>query len=187
VSRSEHYRRAEQLLCRAQHLDADEAWGLRNDALAYAVLALAAPDPAEGGSAGRRGLGEAVWEHAGNVVAWLDKHNGHGPEEAAARLLKVSEEVGETVQAYLGVTGQNPRKGITHAANDVLTELADVVISAVVAMHSFTDRDPAPLFAEHLALRAGRLAVLTDADTPPDTGCGHCGEAHLTDCTCPAF
>ena len=51
---------------------------------------------------------------------------------------KIAEELGETVQAFIGATGQNPRKGITHDIDDVLEELADVVFSALCAMQHLT-------------------------------------------------
>ncbi|MBW8486441.1 MazG-like family protein [Actinomadura parmotrematis] len=49
-------------------------------------------------------------------------------------VLKIAEEVGEAVQAYIGVTGQNPRKGVHGTRDDVLRELADVVVTAGIAM-----------------------------------------------------
>jgi hypothetical protein len=43
-------------------------------------------------------------------VAWLDAANGRGPHEAALRVMKIAE---EAVAAYIGLTGANPRKGVT--------------------------------------------------------------------------
>lgn len=54
------------------------------------------------------------------------------------RLLKLSEEVGEVAQAYIGVTGANKRKGITHTGRDVAKELCDVAITALVALHDWS-------------------------------------------------
>ena len=39
-------------------------------------------------------------------------------------------------QAWIGVLGQNPRKGVTHTTGDVVGELADVVFTALVAIAS---------------------------------------------------
>lgn len=64
------------------------------------------------------------------------------------RLLKVTEEAGEAAQAYIGFTGQNPRKGITHDRGDVADELCDVIVTAMVALHSFTEM-PGSYFSEH--------------------------------------
>ena len=45
------------------------------------------------------------------TVAWLDAANGRGPYEIAIRVMKIAEETGEAVAAYIGTTGTNPRKG----------------------------------------------------------------------------
>lgn len=58
-----------------------------------------------------------------------------------ARLSKIGEEYGEAVQAFIGCTGQNPRKGITCTEDDVLGELADVIVTAAVCMQHLA-KDP---------------------------------------------
>lgn len=50
------------------------------------------------------------------------------------RVGKLGEEVGEAIQALIGVTGQNPRKGVQGTFIDVQNELADVVFTALCAM-----------------------------------------------------
>lgn len=67
---------------------------------------------------------------------WLDKNNGTGEHEVTLRILKVAEEAGEAAKARIGMVGQNPRKGVTHEASDVAQELADVIITAAVAIES---------------------------------------------------
>ena len=54
------------------------------------------------------------------------------------RVLKVTEEAGEAAQAYIGVSGLNPRKGVTHSTDDLADELADVAVTALVALGAFT-------------------------------------------------
>lgn len=54
-----------------------------------------------------------------------------------ARVLKLQEESGEVAQALIGFTGMNKRKGVTHSEEDVAKELADVVITAMVALHDW--------------------------------------------------
>jgi NTP pyrophosphatase (non-canonical NTP hydrolase) len=49
------------------------------------------------------------------------------------RIDKLMEEVGETGQALGGYTGENPRKGVTHTADDVKSELLDVAVTALGA------------------------------------------------------
>ncbi len=93
------------------------------------------------------------------AAAWLDAHNGRGQEEVTHRILKLVEEVGEVAEARIGQLGQNPRKGVTHTRDDVAAELADVVITALVALQSL-EVDPATILtrkAEAVALRLERF------------------------------
>lgn len=53
------------------------------------------------------------------------------------RILKLQEEAGEVAQGVIGFAGANKRKGVTHDEEDVARELADVVITAMVAMHDW--------------------------------------------------
>ncbi|TJZ99695.1 MazG-like family protein [Actinacidiphila oryziradicis] len=101
-----------------------------------------------------------AWLHVRALVSWLDAHNESGPHETAMRLMKLTEETGEVMAAYIGMTGQNPRKGITHTADDVTAELCDVILTAMTALHSFTD-DPEAAFAAVVRTRSARLARLT--------------------------
>ncbi|KWT63165.1 hypothetical protein ADL21_04510 [Streptomyces albus subsp. albus] len=104
-----------------------------------------------------------LFSHVRAVTAWLDAHNGTGEDETAARLLKVGEELGEAVQAYLGSTGQNPRKGITHTRADVAAELCDVILAAAVSLGNFTD-DPAHTLNAVVRTRSDRLKARRAAD-----------------------
>lgn len=61
--------------------------------------------------------------------------DGIGPE---VRLMKLSEEVGEVMQAYIGFVGANKRKGMYATADDVANELTDVIITAMVALYDWT-------------------------------------------------
>lgn len=75
------------------------------------------------------------------------------------RLMKLVEEAGEVMQAYIGMTGQNPRKGVTHTREDVAAELCDVILTAVVALHRFAD-DPEQAMAEHAGRVVRRIEAL---------------------------
>ncbi|MFB7845480.1 MazG-like family protein [Streptomyces sp. NPDC056053] len=93
------------------------------------------------------------WTTIRELVAWLDQQNGRTNQEITLRLLKLTEEAGEVAQAWIGTTGQNPRKGVTHTRQDVADELCDVIVTAAVALASITD-DP----AEHLDDKIRRIA-----------------------------
>ncbi|MEV4442038.1 MazG-like family protein [Streptomyces sp. NPDC049577] len=98
-----------------------------------------------------------LWSAVRASVAWLDAHNGTGDHETAMRLMKLAEEAGEVMAAYIGMTGQNPRKGVTHTRDDVAAELCDVIITAATALHRFTD-DPAATLDHHAERVARRIA-----------------------------
>jgi len=77
------------------------------------------------------------------IDEWLDakvgpQYEGHDLAQDWARISKVQEELGEAVAAFIGTTGQNPRKGCTHDLDDVLEELADTAWTAIFAMQHFT-------------------------------------------------
>jgi NTP pyrophosphatase (non-canonical NTP hydrolase) len=74
------------------------------------------------------------------INAWLDERNAGLSQEAddVMRVLKLAEECGEVASAYIGMTGQNPRKGITHTRRQMLDELADVAVTAMCAIQHFT-------------------------------------------------
>ncbi|MFI8942703.1 MazG-like family protein [Streptomyces syringium] len=95
-----------------------------------------------------------LWATAAQSVDWLDTKNGTGDHETAMRLMKLTEEAGEVMQAYIGTQGQNPRKGVTHTRADVAAELCDVILTAAVALHQFTDNPAETL--DHHAARVGR-------------------------------
>lgn len=77
------------------------------------------------------------------VSRWIDAANSGRNSEAAtwARLAKITEEAGEVVAAYIGLTGQNPRKGVTHTMEDVEEELLDVAITALAALEHVRGHD----------------------------------------------
>ncbi|MGW2366350.1 hypothetical protein ACWCZ5_12295 [Streptomyces sp. NPDC001667] len=105
-------------------------------------------------------MSAVLWPITDRITVALDQANGAGEHETAMRLLKVSEEAGEAAAAYIGMTGQNPRKGTTYTPVDVADELCDVIIAAAVALHAFTT-SPAALLDAKLHAAARRLHVHT--------------------------
>lgn len=55
-----------------------------------------------------------------------------------ARVSKVVEEVGEAIDALIGITGQNPRKGHYGSHDDLRAELCDVALTGIYALQHFT-------------------------------------------------
>jgi NTP pyrophosphatase (non-canonical NTP hydrolase) len=93
-------------------------------------------------------MSNSLWPVTARIVTALNDANGTSEHEVSMRLLKVMEEAGEATAAYIGTTGQNPRKGTTHTLADVADELCDVIIAATVALHAFTTAPPAVLEAK---------------------------------------
>jgi hypothetical protein len=98
-------------------------------------------------------------QHAAVLLAWLDAANPRTEHEISMRIMKVGEEFGEAVAAYIGMTGQNPRKGVTHTVDDLTAELCDVIVTAMVALASVAgDAGQAgQLIDRHLSKRFARL------------------------------
>lgn len=81
----------------------------------------------------------------------------YGDVPVEVRLLKLTEEVGEVADAFIGMRGLNRRKGVCRTRDDLLAELADVIITAAVAMSGVTgDVDEARGHLER------RLAAVTE-------------------------
>ncbi|WP_343444436.1 MazG-like family protein [Micromonospora schwarzwaldensis] len=97
-----------------------------------------------------------LFDIAAEVTARLDAINGRSREETGLRILKVTEEAGEVAAAWIGTLGQNPRKGVTHTSDDVAAELADVVLTALVAIASL-GHDPQQVIAACIGKVTDRL------------------------------
>jgi NTP pyrophosphatase (non-canonical NTP hydrolase) len=91
-----------------------------------------------------RGAVDAASDTAREIAAiseWLD---GSYPEDLDPETLrwrrcaKVCEEAGEVIQAIGGVSGENPRKGVTHTVDDLIGELLDVAVAALGAVEHLT-------------------------------------------------
>lgn len=81
-----------------------------------------------------------------DIDQWLDEETGIEYKEQPlaqdlARVCKVQEEEGEAIEAFLGMTGANPRKGISATRDDLLKELADRALTTIYAINHFT-KDP---------------------------------------------
>lgn len=86
------------------------------------------------------------WQDIRDIDAWIDRcvspiYRDQPLAQDWARLSKIGEELGEAIQAFIGMTGQNPRKGVTNGLDKVLDELSDVVITAVLCMTHLTYGD----------------------------------------------
>ncbi|MGV9536578.1 MazG-like family protein [Streptosporangium sandarakinum] len=104
---------------------------------------------------------DPTWPTITELVDWLDRSNGRDPHEVTLRIMKIGEELGEAIEARIGVLGQNPRKPASHTTGDLADELCDVIVTAMVALGSVVD-DPAAVFAAKLRTIRDRVATLED-------------------------
>ncbi|MFI6530822.1 MazG-like family protein [Nonomuraea sp. NPDC050547] len=104
-------------------------------------------------------------QHVAALLSWLNTANPPTEHEIAMRIMKIGEEFGEVVAAYIGVTGQNPRKGVSATPAELTGELCDVIIAAMAALATVAgDVGQAErLLNEHLSARHPRLPALVSA------------------------
>ena len=82
--------------------------------------------------------------------AWLDanvsaEYKGQPLAQDWARVTKVAEELGQAVEVLIDITGQNPRKPPKgYTKDDLVTELADVALTAIYAIRHFQGREADP-------------------------------------------
>ncbi|WP_232320687.1 NUDIX domain-containing protein [Herbidospora daliensis] len=98
------------------------------------------------------------WDQLAGLVDWLDRSSPDGPERPLLRVMKITEEAGEAAEAVIGLLGHNPRKGRIHTRQDVVDELCDVAVTALIALASFSD-DPRRDYQAHVAKVADRAGV----------------------------
>lgn len=101
------------------------------------------------------------------ISRWIDESPGYegiDPEAALwRRITKISIEANEALDAFCGVLGENPRKGVTNGWDKVDYEILDAATAALGAFFHRHDNDPDcdPLTAlfqhiEQVYDRAGR-------------------------------
>lgn len=73
-------------------------------------------------------------------ISHLHAYHGQVPPEIG--ILKLTEELGEAAEALIGIKGMNSRKGICRTTDDLLDELADVLITAAVTMCGVAEGGP---------------------------------------------
>lgn len=100
------------------------------------------------------------WKTVAALAARFDEHDrarGVAREESVTvQILKIGEEFGEAAQAVIGAKGSNPRKGNSHTWDDVEAEVADVIVTAMVALARLRPDAPA-FFAAHLREKSARF------------------------------
>jgi hypothetical protein len=94
--------------------------------------------------AGKGGpISDIDWAAVEKIDAWLDSEVGPRYQvqpigQDWARVAKAGEEVGDAIDALIGITGQNPHKGLYGTQDDLANELADVALTGIFAIQHFT-------------------------------------------------
>lgn len=107
-------------------------------------------------------------EHLHDVMEWLDTEPPTvlDPDMArlAIQLIKLGGELGEAFDAFEGVTGLNPRKGVYKRPEDLDDEICDVWITAAVALARRRGgaKEALAYFNQYVNGRNGRIRVLLD-------------------------
>ncbi|MGW0947854.1 MazG-like family protein [Streptomyces sp. NPDC002623] len=110
-----------------------------------------------------------VWDTINQLARRFNEHDtalGLGQEEQwSLQVLKIAEETGEAAQAVIGARGTNPRKG-TAPWDDVHAEVADVAITALVALARMRPDDAAEYLDRHLAAKSAKFLPSGPASVP---------------------
>jgi NTP pyrophosphatase (non-canonical NTP hydrolase) len=108
-------------------------------------------------------MDRALWPTIESLARRFDDHDRRGgltpPEQWTLQVLKIAEETGEASQAVIGARGTNPRKGESHNWEDVHAEVADVAITALVALRRMRP-DAAAYLQEQLTLKARKFLTI---------------------------
>ncbi|MEU0396511.1 MazG-like family protein [Streptomyces sp. NPDC006208] len=77
-----------------------------------------------------------TWTRVERLRTWLDDNSDSATaaDTRLLRVLKIGEEFGEVAEALHGAMGASPRKGASHTWEDVHKELADVIVTSMVAL-----------------------------------------------------
>ena len=82
-----------------------------------------------------------LFAQVADITDRLNASGPAGPHGACVRLFTLVDMAGKAAAAYIGMVGQNPRKGITHTLEDLLGALADVSVAALCAMQHLTGEE----------------------------------------------
>ena len=112
---------------------------------------------------------DTVWDTINRLARRFNEHDtalGLGQEEQwGLQVLKIAEETGEASQAVIGARGTNPRKA-TAPWEDAHAEVADVAITALVALARMRPDDAAEYLDRHLAAKSAKFLLAGPASVP---------------------
>ncbi|MEV6566701.1 MazG-like family protein [Streptomyces kronopolitis] len=102
-----------------------------------------------------------TWDTVSHLARRFNAHDDEGGldpvQQWTLQVLKIAEETGEASQAVIGVRGTNPRKGDSHTWQDVHAEVADVVITGLVALARMRPDDAERYLQQQLRAKAAKF------------------------------
>ncbi|TSB35804.1 hypothetical protein FNZ23_20720, partial [Streptomyces benahoarensis] len=105
-------------------------------------------------------MGDSVAATVGRLAGRFTAHDTarglSAVEQWTLQVLKISEETGEAAQALIGARGTNPRKAPV-PWEEVHAEVADVVITALVALKRMRPDDAEDYLRHQLALKTAKF------------------------------
>ena len=108
------------------------------------------------------------------ISRWVDDHpanKARSPEaQLWGRVSKVAEEHGETIQALIAVTGQNPRKPASGSMDQVVKELLDTAVTALAAVEHIDGNSGQSLImmVDHILVLMDRGGLAVDPSAKRD-------------------
>lgn len=102
-------------------------------------------------------MDSGLWDSVQRIRKWLDDNvdEATAGDPCMVRVLKIGEEYGEAAQALIGAVGANPRKA-QGSWDNVRTELADVIVTAAVALATCAP-NPEQVLEDRMAELMNRL------------------------------
>ena len=113
-----------------------------------------------------------AWDTIDQLARRFNEHDtalGLGQEEQwSLQALKIAEETGEASQAVIGARGTNPRKR-SASWDEAHAEVADVAITALVALARMRPDDAPEYLDRHLAAKSAAFLSPSPAAVPAPT------------------
>ncbi|MEU9918819.1 MazG-like family protein [Streptomyces sp. NPDC051001] len=110
-----------------------------------------------------------VWDTIHRLARRFNAHDAalglDQEEQWSLQVLKIAEETGEASQAVIGARGTNPRKAPT-PWEDAHAEVADVAITALVALARMRPDDAAEFLDRHLAAKSAKFLPAGPSSVP---------------------
>lgn len=105
-------------------------------------------------------MGKNIWDDAQEIYDAISEYQGTEVTGIMARMLKLAEETGEASQVCINFLVLNKRKaGEYVTGQQVVDELCDVILTAMVALHDWSIKPPRVALEERVTAIADRVRI----------------------------